>query len=184
MAPLSFATPTSSPAAATSALRAPRSARRAVLAAPVRAHQQQQQSYSPHVGLGAALTAATALVAGAPSPAQAFLGFGGQTAQDRYTADTSEMISKTNALLAMPRDDPGKKDAVAEVRTLTNVWVAKYRRDDRFAGKPSYGNMYSVLNAISGHYNSFGPEAPIPKKRLERITKELSDAEKLLSRNR
>jgi photosystem II Psb27 protein len=62
--------------------------------------------------------------------------------------------------------------------------VAKYRRDDRFAGKPSYGNMYSVLNAISGHYNSFGPEAPIPKKRLERINKELSDAEKLLSRNR
>ena len=63
-------------------------------------------------------------------------------------------------------------------------WVAKYRRDDRFAGKPSYSNMYSVLNAISGHYNSFGPEAPIPKKRLERINKELVDAEKLLARNR
>jgi photosystem II Psb27 protein len=63
-------------------------------------------------------------------------------------------------------------------------WVAKYRRDDRFAGKPSYSNMYSVLNAISGHYNSFGPEAPIPKKRLDRITKELADAEKLLARDR
>jgi len=43
--------------------------------------------------------------------------------------------------------------------------------------------MYSVLNAISGHYNSFGPEAPIPRKLLDRITKEL-DAERLLARNR
>jgi len=32
-------------------------------------------------------------------------------------------------------------------------------------------NTYSVLNALAGHYNSFGTTAPIPKKRLERINK-------------
>lgn len=32
-------------------------------------------------------------------------------------------------------------------------------------------NTYSVLNALAGHYNSFGATAPIPKKRLDRINK-------------
>lgn len=32
-------------------------------------------------------------------------------------------------------------------------------------------NTYSALNALAGHYNSFGATAPIPKKRLERLTK-------------
>lgn len=38
----------------------------------------------------------------------------------------------------------------------------------------SYGlrrNTYSALNAIAGHYNSFGADAPLPKKRLERVQK-------------
>lgn len=30
---------------------------------------------------------------------------------------------------------------------------------------------YSILNALAGHFNSFGPTTPIPKKRLERIEK-------------
>jgi len=32
-------------------------------------------------------------------------------------------------------------------------------------------NTYSALNALAGHYNSFGATAPIPKKRLERLSK-------------
>lgn len=32
-------------------------------------------------------------------------------------------------------------------------------------------NTYSVVNALSGHFNSFGASAPIPKKRLDRIQK-------------
>ena len=37
--------------------------------------------------------------------------------------------------------------------------------------KPGRSNTYSALSALAGHYNSFGPETPVPKKRLERITK-------------
>lgn len=47
-----------------------------------------------------------------------------------------------------------------------------------------HSNTYSALNALAGHYNSFGTNAPIPKKRLERIEKELGDAERLLERGR
>lgn len=32
-------------------------------------------------------------------------------------------------------------------------------------------NTYSALNALAGHYNSFGTSAPVPKKRLERLVK-------------
>jgi len=30
---------------------------------------------------------------------------------------------------------------------------------------------YAALNALAGHYNSFGTTAPLPKKRLERLRK-------------
>lgn len=30
---------------------------------------------------------------------------------------------------------------------------------------------YSAVNALAGHFNSFGLTAPVPKKRLERIQK-------------
>lgn len=38
-------------------------------------------------------------------------------------------------------------------------------------GRPSFTNLYSAVNALAGHWNSFGPEAPVPKKRFARIEK-------------
>ena len=32
-------------------------------------------------------------------------------------------------------------------------------------------NTYSALSALAGHYNNFGPETNVPKKRLDRLTK-------------
>ena len=45
-------------------------------------------------------------------------------------------------------------------------------------------NTYSALNAVAGHYNSFGADTPLPKKRFDRVVKELDDADKLLARGR
>lgn len=70
------------------------------------------------------------------------------------------------------------------MRDQINAWVAAYRRNERFSGRPSFGNTYSALNALTGHYNSFGTQAPIPKKRLERLSKELVDAATFLERGR
>jgi photosystem II Psb27 protein len=41
--------------------------------------------------------------------------------------------------VTLDRDDPAREAAVAAVREATNSWVAKYRRDNQFSGKPSYG---------------------------------------------
>ena len=40
-----------------------------------------------------------------------------------------------------------------------------------YAPPPHRSNTYSALNALAGHYNNFGTQAPIPKKRLERLVK-------------
>eukprot|EP00884_Botryococcus_braunii_P014342 jgi/Botrbrau1/22909/Bobra.0065s0061.2 len=118
------------------------------------------------------------------APAHAIFGLGGPSKDEVYQRETNEVISAVKTTLALDRDDPTKADAINALRKQTNDWVAKYRRDASFAGRPSYGNTYSALNAIAGHYNSFGADAPLPKKRLERVQKEIDDAERLLGRGR
>ncbi len=84
----------------------------------------------------------------------------------------------------MDKDEPTRPDQIKNLRKDINSWVATYRREPRVSGRPSYGNTYSALNTLAGHYNNFGVDAPIPKKRRERLDKELSDANLFLSRGR
>mmetsp|Transcript_10515 Transcript_10515/g.22586 ORF Transcript_10515/g.22586 Transcript_10515/m.22586 type:complete len:188 (-) Transcript_10515:350-913(-) len=134
--------------------------------------------------LGAALTASLATISSA-SPAKAFLGFGDDKKLfEDYTTETTNVLTKVKDTLALDRDDPAKEDKVKDLRKDINTWVAKYRREPKVSGRPSYGNTYSALNALAGHFNSFGAQAPIPKKRLERLVKELDDATLYLSRGR
>ena len=59
----------------------------------------------------------------------------------------------------------GREESINTTRNMTNAWVAKYRRDNKTTGKPSYGQVYSALNAVSGHFNNFGTKYPFPAKR-------------------
>ena len=69
--------------------------------------------------------------------------------------------------LELPADSDEKAAAIEKTRKLTNDWVARYRRDKGITGRPSYGNVYSALNAVSGHYNNFGTKYPFPQKRKD-----------------
>ncbi|CAF2105163.1 hypothetical protein Bca4012_091704 [Brassica carinata] len=113
----------------------------------------------------------------APSPASA-------AEDEEYVKDTSAVISKVRTTLSMERTDPNVADTVAELREASNSWVAKYRKEKALLGKASFRDMYAALNAVSGHYVSFGPTAPIPAKRKARILEEMETAEKALSRGR
>lgn len=104
--------------------------------------------------------------------------------EEVYTKETQIVIERVRYTLGLARDDPARSDAVNELRELSNSWVAAYRREKGLGGRPSFSNMYSVLNAISGHYISFGPTYPIPKKRLDRIVEEVDIAERALGRGR
>ncbi|KAL2898866.1 Photosystem II repair protein PSB27-H1 chloroplastic [Bienertia sinuspersici] len=103
---------------------------------------------------------------------------------DEYVKETQEVISKVRNTLSKNKTDPDVADAVADLRATSNSWVAKYRREKALLGRPSFRDMYSALNAVSGHYISFGPTAPIPSKRRARILEEMDTAEKALLRGR
>jgi photosystem II Psb27 protein len=129
-------------------------------------------------------TVASAAALLSATPAWAFLGIGeGQEKLDAYNSDTSAVLGEVKKYLDLPKDDPSREEFVLGLRDSINSWVAKYRRSD-FTGKQSFGNTYTTLNALAGHFNSFGNGQPLPKKRFERAVKEVGDAEKQLARGR
>ncbi|XP_023554625.1 photosystem II repair protein PSB27-H1, chloroplastic-like [Cucurbita pepo subsp. pepo] len=112
-----------------------------------------------------------------PAPALA-------SSDEEYVKDTTEVIGKVRTTITMDKNDPNVAAAVAELRESSNSWVAKYRKEKSLLGRASFRDMYSALNAVSGHYISFGPTAPIPAKRKARILEEMATAEKALLRGR
>ncbi|KAG6404878.1 hypothetical protein SASPL_132455 [Salvia splendens] len=125
------------------------------------------------------LSAAALFLAPAAAPPQA-----AAAGDDEYVKETEEVISKVRATINLDKADPNISAAVAELRETSNSWVAKYRREKALLGRASFRDMYSALNAVSGHYISFGPTAPIPAKRKQRILEEVETAEKALLRGR
>ncbi|XP_024183763.1 LOW QUALITY PROTEIN: photosystem II repair protein PSB27-H1, chloroplastic [Rosa chinensis] len=103
---------------------------------------------------------------------------------EEYVKETEEVIQKVKSTISMDKNDPNVATAVAELRETSNSWVAKYRREKNLLARVSFRDMYSAINAVSGHYVSFGPTAPIPAKRKARILEEVETAEKNLLRGR
>ena len=115
-------------------------------------------------------------------PARAGL-FGG-VSEDVYVNDTTQVLEVLKATVELTSDSTNKETVVDSARTESNKWVAKYRRQSNFQGRPSYGNTYSAINAVLGHYNNFSATTLFPKRRLERVVKEIDDAGRALSRGR
>lgn len=151
----------------------------------VKAQQHQQPgtiSLSRREASLAAIAAVTALVNAAPAKAGLF--GDNKKAENEYKEKTASMISNLQTAMSLERDDPNREEFLKGVRSEANNWVAKYRRDNDFSGRASFGNTYAAVNALTGHVNSFGYQQPVPKKRAERIVKELEDASRLLERGR
>ncbi|KAH0459156.1 hypothetical protein IEQ34_011970 [Dendrobium chrysotoxum] len=110
--------------------------------------------------------------------------FAAAEVDEEYVKETAEVINKVRSTVNMDRKDPNVASAVAELREASNIWVAKYRREKSLLGRASFRDMYSAINAVSGHYINFGPTAPIPAKRKARILEEVDTAEKALLRGR
>lgn len=118
------------------------------------------------------------------SPSAAHAGLFGDGGESKYQEETSKIISDALTAVALDKNAPNREDILRAVKDEINAWVARYRRDQKFSGRPSYSNTYTALNALAGHLNSFGYTTGIPAKRLERMQKELNDAASQLSRGR
>ncbi|XWS68607.1 hypothetical protein CRYUN_Cryun04dG0104800 [Craigia yunnanensis] len=142
--------------------------------------QPQQKPLRRHfLSLAAAATTTTLSLAGLLPVTPAFA-----ASDEKYVKETEEVINKVRSTINMDKNDPNVASAVADLRETSNSWVAKYRREKALLGRISFRDIYSALNAVSGHYISFGPTAPIPAKRKTRILEEMDTAEKALLRGR
>ena len=126
------------------------------------------------------LITSSALLVNWPARAGIFEG----TTEDDYQNDTSSLANLAKEVSTLEKNSEGKEERVGYLKTAINKWVAKYRRESRFSGRASYSSMYSAVNALSGHFNSFGPTSPVPKKRLDRVLQEIDQSLLLLSRGR
>merc|ERR1712093_262112 len=115
------------------------------------------------------------------SPISAKAGLFGGITEEEYRKETSDLVQLAKEASTLQKDAPKKEEKIYALRMAINGWVARYRREPSFGGRPSYSNMYSAVNALSGHFNSFGPSAPVPKKRLERVLSELEQTSLFLS---
>lgn len=95
-------------------------------------------------------------------------GFFGGISDKEYEKETLDLIVLAKEVSVLSKDVVEKGSKIGILKETINLWVSKYRREPKFAGRPSFSNMYSAVNALSGHFNNFGPNAPIPKKRLDR----------------
>ncbi|XP_047337215.1 photosystem II repair protein PSB27-H1, chloroplastic-like [Impatiens glandulifera] len=136
-----------------------------------------QKPFNRRDFLSFTLIAAAGVISLPAAPARA-------ASDEDYVKETKEVIEKVRSTISMEKTDPNVASAVLGLREASNFWVAKYRKEKSLLGKPSFRDMYSALNAISGHYISFGPTAPIPAKRKVRILEEMDTAEKSLLRGR
>ena len=62
-----------------------------------------------------------------------------------------------------------RPDARRRVSGSSQPWVLASQPHS--LTKRACRSTYTALNALAGHYNNFGPTAPVPKKRLDRINK-------------
>ncbi len=88
------------------------------------------------------------------------------TLVDRWSvADVSSLLEKMKAATMVKRGDPGIKTTVEGARDEMNRFVAYYRRNNKVAGAASFSTLYTAISTLSGHFQNYGPEYPVPAKR-------------------
>jgi photosystem II Psb27 protein len=80
-------------------------------------------------------------------------------------ADVSDLLAKMKASTAFKKGDPGMKAVVSDCRVEMNNFVSYYRRNNKVAGAASFSTLYTAISTLSGHFQSYGDEYPVPEKR-------------------
>jgi len=96
----------------------------------------------------------------------------------------SSLLEKMKAATQVKRGDPGIKETVEGARDEMNRFVAYYRRNNKVAGAASFSTLYTAISTLSGHFQNYGPEYPVPAKRQKRLLQQYAEIEKQISRGR
>ncbi len=98
-----------------------------------------------------------------------------------YVADTVQVAQSLQKTIAIEKDDENRSEAEDEAVKLITDYISRYRNRPQVNGTVSFTTMQTALNSMAGHYKTFA-NRPLPNQLKERLNKELSQAEKLVTR--
>lgn len=93
-----------------------------------------------------------------------------------YVDDTVHVAQLLQSTIALPADDPARKESETEARALITSYMARYRSRRDVNGLASFTTMQTALNSLAGHYANYA-NRPLPDALRSRLEKELSKAE-------
>ncbi|MEB3332826.1 MAG: photosystem II protein Psb27 [Synechococcaceae cyanobacterium] len=93
-----------------------------------------------------------------------------------YVDDTVHVAQVLQSTIALPPDDPARKETETEARALITSYMARYRPRRDVNGLASFTTMQTALNSLAGHYANYA-NRPLPDPLRSRLEKELSKAE-------
>ena len=98
-----------------------------------------------------------------------------------FVQDTVSVAQELKDTIAIPDDSEQRVEAKDQALELITDYISRYRNRPQFNGTTSFTTMQTALNAMAGHYKTFA-NRPIPEKLKERLNKELSRAEKIVTK--
>ncbi|MGC9504855.1 photosystem II protein Psb27 [Baaleninema sp.] len=102
----------------------------------------------------------------------------GANLSGNYRDDTLALVNSLRTAIELPEGTPEKMTAQAEARQNIDDFFSLYRRDSSVSSLPSFTTMRTALDALAGHYRSYGnrPLSPKLKKRLEQEFRQVEAA--------
>ena len=98
-----------------------------------------------------------------------------------YAKDTISVVKTLKDAVEIQKDSANKDEVRDEALALITDYISRYRNRGMVNKTQSFTTMQTALNAMAGHYKNFASR-PLPDKLKERLSKELSIAEKMVLR--
>ncbi|MCC5899803.1 MAG: photosystem II protein Psb27 [Phormidium sp. GEM2.Bin31] len=100
-----------------------------------------------------------------------------------YRQDTLALVNSLREAIELPEGTPEKMEAQAEAKTRIDNFFSFYRRDSSVSSLPSFTTMHTALDALAGHYRSYG-NRPLSNKLKTRLEQEFKQVEMAVQRGR
>ncbi len=98
-----------------------------------------------------------------------------------FVKDTISVSQTLKDTIELPKETQGLSESEEEAIFLISDYISRYRNRSQVNTTVTFTTMQTALNALSGHYKTFASR-PVPEKLKERLNKELSKAEKMVTR--
>jgi photosystem II Psb27 protein len=107
----------------------------------------------------------------------------GSNLTGNYRDDALSLVNTLRTAIELPEGTPEKMEAQADAKTKIDDFFSLYRRDSSVSSLPSFTTMHTALDALAGHYRSYG-NRPLSSKLKKRLEQEFKQVEMALQRGR